>query len=408
MRHFSADYIFTIASEPIKNGVVTVDDDGTIIEVSRKDHNYESEIEYHDGIICPGFINTHCHLELSHLRSQISKNIGIAGFIKEIVEKRFNYSKEKVEQAIINAEIEMIKNGIVAVGDISNNNSTFKQKAKSNLLYHTFVEIFAMDPTKAEETFNRGIELEKELRSLQLPCSIVPHAPYTMSEKLLAIINEHAEKSNSIISIHNQESEGESELFISKSGVLFNTFKAMGINTDIIRQTGINSLRSTLPFLKNASTLLLVHNTYTAREDIQWAKKVQSSKLESSKFKIPNSNSQLPTLFWCTCPNANKYIENRLPNYPLFIEEKATLTIGTDSLAANQKLSILDELKTIANHYPQLPLQTLLTWATKNGADCLGFNKLGTIEKGKKPGLNLLKNVDGITISKKTEMIKLA
>jgi cytosine/adenosine deaminase-related metal-dependent hydrolase len=102
------------------------------------------------------------------------------------------------------------------------------------------------------------------------------------------------------------------------------------------------------------------------------------------------------------------YIENKLPDYNLFIQEKARVTIGTDSLASNWSLSVLDELKTITKHFPEIPLQTLLTWATKNGADFLGFNQLGTIEKGKKPGLNLLKNVDRLKIARETEVVKLA
>ena len=99
--------------------------------------------------------------------------------------------------------------------------------------------------------------------------------------------------------------------------------------------------------------------------------------------------------------------KNKLPNYEFFINKKSLVTIGTDSLASNKSLSILDELKTIAKHFPRIPLQTLLLWATKNGADFLGFNQLGTIEKGKKPGLNLLKNIEELKITSKTEIIKL-
>lgn len=83
------------------------------------------------------------------------------------------------------------------------------------------------------------------------------------------------------------------------------------------------------------------------------------------------------------------------------------MTIGTDSLASNYSLSILDELKTITKYYPQIPLQTLLLWATKNGAEFLGYTQLGTIEKGKRPGLNLLKHVEGGRITEKTEVVKI-
>ncbi|MGZ4117010.1 MAG: amidohydrolase family protein, partial [Bacteroidia bacterium] len=338
-----------------------------------------------------------------HMFGEISENAGMTGFIKQLLSKRFNFSEEQIMQAIADAEAQMIKNGIVAVGDISNNNSTFRQKAIGNILYHTFIEVFSMDPNKAEEVFNKGIELQSQLEQLstlslpvrqagiKLSNSVSPHAPYTMSEVLLALINDHASKNKSILTIHNQESEAESELFISHSGAMIETFKGFGINTDLIRKTGVNSLRSTLPLLSDVSKLLLVHNTFTSKEDIQWA----SSKNPKSK------------IYFCTCPNANIYIENKLPDYNIFIAENVCMTIGTDSLASNWSLSILDEIKTIVKRYPEISLQTLLTWATKNGADFLEFDQLGTIEKGKKPGLNLLKNVEGMKISQKTEVLKL-
>jgi aminodeoxyfutalosine deaminase len=394
MRKIRADYIFTIASEPLKNGVITVDDDGTILEVNENNDLNSSEIEYYKGIICPGFINTHCHLELSHLRSQLTEKNGITGFITEIMGKRVKFTEEEIQSSIADAESEMIKNGIVAVGDISNNNSSFKQKAEKNLFYHTFIEVFNVDPDKAKEIFLKGTDLEGQLKQVQLPNSIVPHAPYTMSLPLLNLINEHAAKNKNIISIHNQESQTESELFISASGTMFEVFQKMGINTNLLRKTGLNSLRSTLPYLNKAEKILLVHNTYSSREDINWIKS--------------NDSGIMPdALFWCTCPNANLFIENKLPDYNLFIREKLKITIGTDSLASNWSLSVLDEVKTISKHNPQISLQTLLTWATKNGAEFLGLKNRGTIEKGKKPGLNLLENTDQMKISGKTSLKKI-
>jgi cytosine/adenosine deaminase-related metal-dependent hydrolase len=217
-----------------------------------------------------------------------------------------------------------------------------------------------------------------------------------MSKELLIHINEHAAKNKSTISIHNQESKGEDDLFLSKSGDLFNLFKELGFDLSSFHPTGLNALRSTFPFLTRAAKILLVHNTFTSAEDIYWA--------EELLRKMSGGKSQL---YWCTCPNANLYIENKLPNYHHFLETDSKVTIGTDSLASNWSLSILDELKTINNYYASIPLQTLLTWATKNGADFLGINELGTIEKGKKPGLNLLKNVNDLKISEKTQVQKI-
>jgi cytosine/adenosine deaminase-related metal-dependent hydrolase len=398
MRKLSADYIYTIASQPVKNGVITIDQEGVILEVSTLDREHPGT-EIFEGIICPGFINTHCHLELSHMRSLLEEGIGMASFIREILSKRAIASTEQIDAAIVAAENEMIRNGIVAVGDISNINRTFAQKGKGNLYYHTFIEIFNSNPAKALEVFETGLALEKELHQVQQKkstASIVPHAPYTMSKELLIHINEHAATNKSTISIHNQESQGEDDLFLYKSGDLYNLFTELGFDLSSFQPTGLNALRSTFPFLTRAQKILLVHNTFTSAEDIYWA--------EELLRKMSGGTAQL---YWCTCPNANLYIENKLPNYNHFLETDSKVTVGTDSLASNWSLSILDELKTISTYYPSIPLQTLLTWATKNGADLLGIHELGTIEKGKKPGLNLLKNVNDLKISERSRVQKI-
>ena len=142
MKKISADYIFPGNSASIKNGVIVIGDNGEILEVLnplQHEINWE-EVEQHQGIICPGFINTHCHLELSYLKDKLSEHSKLHGFVKEIVAIREQFSYEERKEAIKNAEQEMIANGIVAVGDISNGNTSFHQKAKGNLNYHTFLE----------------------------------------------------------------------------------------------------------------------------------------------------------------------------------------------------------------------------------------------------------------------------
>ena len=76
----------------------------------------------------------------------------------------------------------------------------------------------------------------------------------------------------------------------------------------------------------------------------------------------------------------------------MFLDQKCT--IGTESLGSNWSLSVLDELKTITSKESSIGLEKLIKWATFNGAEFLGFDDLGSIEKGKTPGLNLINNID--------------
>ncbi len=378
MRKFSADYIYPISSPPIKNGVVVIDTDGIILDVLPSNaSNQSSEVESHNGIIIPGFINTHCHLELSYLKDKMPRGKGLDEFIKDMEEVRRNFSKDEILESILRAENEMITNGIVAVGDISNSELSFKQKEQGKLIYHTFIELLGFHPEKAWHAFETG----KTLRSIVKAhhSSLTPHSPYAASEKLLALINEEG---NETITFHNQESEEENLLFQNKSGLILNRLEKWGIDSSFFNATHTNSLQYILPKLNKTKRILLVHNTYTSKADIEWLKNYES-KIKHQEF------------FFCTCPNANLYIENKLPDYNLFMEENLKITVGTDSLASNDSLSILEELKTISKQFPKIPFEVLLCWATKNGAEFLGMQtNLGTIEKGKKPGLNLLNGIN--------------
>ena len=377
MRFITADYIFPVTSPPVKNGIIVLDDDGTILEILSEQQKGSIKPEYYEGIICPGFINAHCHLELSYMKGLIMERTGLTGFISEFLQVRKQISGENIQDKIIEAEAEMITNGIVAVGDISNRNHSFATKADRKIYYHTFLEVFNINPQLAEEEFKKAFPLEEELKNKALSYSVTPHSPYSVSPKLFNLISESAVKNKFILSMHNQESESENELFLSRTGKMVKFFKGIGISDEHLYATGKSSLQSCLPLLPKRNKILLVHNTFTKREDIQFA------------------HNYSKNIYWCFCPNANLYIENNLPQFKIFIDENAKCCVGTDSYASNWRLSILDELKTISKNAPEIALQTLLEWATLNGAEFFGIkNQFGSIEKNKKPGLNLIENAD--------------
>jgi cytosine/adenosine deaminase-related metal-dependent hydrolase len=399
MRFLSADYIFPIASVPIKGGIVGIASDGTITAVlqplsSEAKAINQSTIEHFSGIICPAFVNTHCHLELSHLKAAIPPNQGMMGFIKAIVQTRSNYTLAQITEHITLALQELHNNGVVAIGDISNDESTVEAKQKSPLRFYTFLEVFDFDENKAEQLFQAAKQIQQLFIQNQNTASIVPHAPYSVSKKLFGLINEYAFQSNSVVSIHNQESKAEEELFTSQSGAMAEGFSKMDVPIKDLAISNKNSLQSFLPLLNKAKKILLVHNTYTNQNDIEFIQQ-----------QITNYKQRV---VFCTCPNANLYIENKLPDYHLLLNSGCCVTVGTDSLASNWSLSVLDELKTISKHFPEINLQTLLTWATKNGADFLGFDEFGTLEVGKKPGLLLLENTNNITITASTKVKRIA
>ena len=346
------------------------------------------DVEILNGILCPGFVNAHCHLELSHLRGKISEKKGMANFIGELLKHRFKISDDEQQQFFMDAENEMLQNGIVAVGDISNFASTLSIKQKGRLYYHTFVEVIGLNPELASSIFEKGNELVALFKDVpDGNSSLVPHAPYTVSLKLLDLINET--ENNFPLSIHLQESKAEIDFCNNHSGDLEKLFTDLKFNFSYSPPSGLRPITQVLNHLKKRKQVALVHNTYTTREEINWANQFHAN------------------LFWCLCPNANLYIENRLPAIMDFVEEGSTIIVGTDSLASNHQLSVLEELKTISKTFPQINLNTLLTSATLNGAKFLQIqNRFGSFEKGKKPGVVLLKGIDADLLLHKRTSVK--
>ena len=373
MRKISANYIFTGSSSLLKNGIITLDESGKILNIEDTcgDLKETAKLEFYNGIIVPGFVNTHCHLELSHLKGLIPKHTGLAKFILELSKHRFD-SSTRIQPAAQQAEEEMLKNGIVAVGDISNTSDSFEIKAKQKIYYHTFLEVLGLDPDKADDIIAKAIKLTTSLKKkTRLPFSIVPHAPYSVSPELYLKISKLA--NNKPLSIHNQESAGEQLLFKGKKGPLYEALTSLVPDYEKWCPSGTSSLKYTLDQLESARKNLLVHNTYTSEADLSYSEHTRQEK------------------FWVLCPNANLYIENKLPDIHLFRNKKLKIALGTDSLASNNQLSILEEMKTISHIYPEIPFEELISWATMNGARALNISdRFGQLEPGKTPGINLL------------------
>ena len=377
MRKITADRICPVSSEPLENAVLITDDAGKILAVESRENHDPASLEKYDGILVPGFVNTHCHLELSHMKGKVDTGTGLIPFITGVVTQR-NMGADVIAEAIEKAEQEMLDGGIVALGDISNAPDTFATKAKGRMRYHTFLELFDfLQDAGAEKTFTDGVAVyDQIILAPGSARSLVPHAPYSVSKELFQKINAFNPSSGITVSIHNQETPPEEALFLEKKGGFLDFYGKFGISLDQFEATGKSSVYYAIAQMNPSNRSLFVHNTLTAKVDI-----------EAVQAWSPNA-------FWATCPNANLYIENRLPDYSAFLDTNARVTIGTDSLTSNWQLSILEEMKTIARYKSYVPFAAMLRWATLNGAQALGFDDtLGSLELGKTPGVVLIQGV---------------
>jgi aminodeoxyfutalosine deaminase len=334
-------------------------------------------IEEHQGILMPGLINCHCHLELSHLKGVVPPGTGLVDFLITVVKSRRRLGPD-TDGKIEEAEREMCRNGIIAVADICNTAETLTLKKKSSIYWQNLVEVINFYDANLEKQLSPYLQVEKEFTQNGLAAGLTPHAPYTVSAQTFKAVNRAT--ANRIVSVHNQETGSEDELFMKGSGDFLKLFAAFAGGVCPFPVSGKSSLQTWLPHFTEGQTILLVHNTFISEKDIVFAKE------QAARYGL--------TIVYCVCPNANLYIEKTLPPIDLLLKHGCLIVLGTDSYSSNRQLSIAAEIKTLLHHLPHIPLETLLQWATDNGAMALKKRELGTFERGKEPGLVLLNKDD--------------
>ena len=350
--------------------VLVIDSQNRLKELILESAVEQDKIEFFDGIITPGFVNAHCHLELSHLKNKIQTHTGIPEFGKQIISQRMSgFTKEQIHEAAILADKEMFENGIVAVGDISNGDDSFKTKQNSKIVYHTFIEILGLDPANKTLMLDYGLLTLKQLNALGLEGSLAPHAPYSTSLELIEAIANYDKENNFPFSIHNQETQEETKFFLGQENDFKKLYDFLKLDISWYKAPGCSSLMSYIETIKDQKAIL-VHNTFSDKHDIETA--------------------VAKKCFFCFCPNANLYIENKLPDYNLFKDHAANICIGTDSLASNGKLDLLSEANVILSN-SNFNLETVLQMLTYNGAEALNSSdNYGQMIIGKNVGLNLI------------------
>ena len=369
MRFITADIIFNGIAPLEEGSILVLKSDGSVEDLLPKNSIEKNRIEHLNGWISPGFINVHCHLELSHFLKHIPKHKGLIEFGKQIISLRPTFHPEAIKEAMIEADNFMVKEGVFACGDICNTTDSITIKENSSIFYHSFIELLALDPQRAEEVFRIGKNLFEQFHRSGLSCSLAPHAPYSVSLLLMEKIASFNILNKLPSTIHNQESEEENKFFRGERSSYQDLYDFLKMDISWFKAPGKNSLPGYLPSLNTQQTLL-IHNTFTKFEDL---------------IAVKGKN-----IFWGFCPKANLYINNCLPDYSIFNSFSDRICIGTDSLASNNSLSMIDELNVLLKN-STFTANEALQFITSNGAKAMLLpDHFGKITKGNYAGLNHL------------------
>ena len=369
MKRFTAEYVYTLTGEPLRHAFVEVEEDGTVIRTGL----CPEDEKVGPGILCPGFVNAHCHVELSYMKGMFRKGTGMAGFIDQINALRDTSSMEDKLTALKEAMDSMWNQGVQAMADISNCSDSFAVKAAHPMYTRTFLEVFGAVPEECEDVMKGVRELQEKAHAFGLDAAPTPHSCYTMSPELVSA-SSAAGLEDGFLSFHSEESDEEEQMMMSGSGPMWDNRVANGIPTPPV--TGTSSLEYFLMRLRAAGLrepvqghVLLVHECCLTPEGAAAARKA------------------LAQPYLAVCPLSNRFIHNMLPPIPVMRASGIPICVGTDSLSSNDELNMAAELACLQEAF-DVPVQELLTWACLNGARFLGKEDvMGTLEAGKKPGV---------------------
>ena len=359
MRRIASHYLID-SGHITPRPVVTLDDQGRILCVEQwQQLDSLATTEFYAGALCAGFVNAHCHAELSYLHGAIARGSGFAGFARAIGQVRGNFTTEERQRALRAADARMWSEGVQAVADIVNDTTSFEVKSRSNIYYKSFAELFGLNSAASA--------IESLCHSERT--SPTPHSTYSVQDAAFGDVATMA--GDNPLSIHFMESPDEAALYRGE-GSLAAWYGRMGWQCDFL-DYGSPAARLVGSLAKDKQ-LLLIHNCCITEEDII---------LISNHFTRP--------VAWVLCPRSNDYISGLRPPVEMLRRHDALICLGTDSLASNDSLSMIEEIKALGD----VPLAEAVKWATINGAKALGIDgEMGSVERGKRPGLVLIEGVE--------------
>jgi cytosine/adenosine deaminase-related metal-dependent hydrolase len=363
-----ASWVLPIAAPPIANGAVAVED-GRIAWVgpaAEAPAGGGASIDLGEGVLMPGTVNAHCHLELSHLAGRLPADRGFVGWIEAVVQQRGQSSRDEVRERA-GAGIRALEScGTAAVGDVSNALDHLDLLERSRLQAVVFHELIAWDPARAEEVVRAAIARVAEAGARlngRVRVRLAAHAPYSVSGALFEALRAQAGPA----SVHLAESPDESAFVAAGAGELKGFLERRGVGHVAFSGTGTTPVQYLDRLGLLSPSLLAVHCVQLDEED--------------------RATLARRAVHAVLCPRSNRRLGVGLPRLPELVAAGVRLALGTDSLASADSLDVLDDAALLHRAYPDVASDVLVRMATAGGAEALGFDDLGTLAPGKRAAL---------------------
>jgi aminodeoxyfutalosine deaminase len=368
MQLLTASWVLPVSAPPLRRGLVAVEA-GRVVWLGRESDSGEPDAPRRDlgeGVLLPGLVNAHCHLELSHLAGRIESGGGFVRWIEGVVASRGRFGEEEVRRATATALRFLEEHGTVAVGDVSNGLGHLSLLAASRLAAVVFLELLAWDPARAGATMawaeERARSVGPALRP-RLEVRLAAHAPHSVSPALLRLLVERGGPA----AIHLAESPAERAFLASGAGDWPAFLERRGLGHVAFPARGLS------PVLY-AESLGALHPRLVAAHGVQ---------VDETDRRVLARTGVSVVL----CPRSNRNLGVGTADVPALLAAGVRLALGTDSLASVETLDVLEDAVLLHRQFRRLDPGAIVRMATLGGAEALGLADLGAIAPGKRAEL---------------------
>jgi aminodeoxyfutalosine deaminase len=376
MRAVHADAIVTGDAETLRDGAVIVDDAGTVVDVGPAatvlPRHAGAPVERVRGVLLPGLVNAHTHLELSALRGRVPGGAGFVPWVEQLIGVRAELRPEEDAEAVGKAVEELEAYGTVAVGEVTNSLTAVRTLARRGFVGCIFHEVFGVERDGLERRMAGLAAFVDEnvgaWPSAELAYAPTAHTLYTTHPDVVRRLFREARERGVRASIHLAEHPAERRFVEHGDGPIADWYESrLKLRRDLLEWPGVSPVAFADELGALGPHVLAVHLTDARPEELDLVARRGS-----------------PVVL---CPRSNLFIETRLP--PLLAMRTAglSLALGTDSLASNASLDVLSEARALADRFPTVPARELLRMATWEGARALGRADVGRVAPGARPGL---------------------
>ena len=356
----NASHIVTLEGPILKDHSILVEN-GIIQAIApHKELSSDACVDLPNTILLPGLVNCHCHLELSKLPEPLPYPGSFVGWIDQLTRLKLQMSPADIDEAIAVGIRQLMEGGTTTVADHLSVSTSPKTLMESSLDGIAYVEVLGLEEKRAEYFYEEALEKLK-MKNEKFKIIATPHATYSLLPEVFSkLISTHTP-----LSIHIAESAEEYLLFKENRGPLLEFLQRKGQAPATLGETPVQYLER-LKLLPQHG--MAIHANYLEEEDIAILNEHQMSVVH--------------------CPGSHVYFDH--DRFPLGLLQDGAINValGTDSLASNNSLSMLEQMRLALDHYAELTPETVLKMATINGAKALGKEKeIGSIKIGKRANL---------------------